>query len=220
MQRASLDDDAPRQRSLRSLPRRSLFLLGNPRAAARTLCRARDLLFSGGVGSPARATMASDKAPLRSPPLRSCLGLLFCLIALGYGGYRWPAAPTQSTAPSIGAWRHTADGWERRSVWGPRIQPFLPLIHPATLTAFASLATLIALIALAPAQPPAISRASPPGWHVSRLQVVQRRAPFVERRRTLALDAGGQQTMSAARLTGPAHETASHAMRPETRHLA
>jgi len=181
---------------------------------AGTFCQARDLLLSA-AWSPARAMMASIKAPLRSPPLRSCLGLLICLIALGYGGYRWPAAPVQPAAPSIGAWRHTADGWERRSGWGPRPRPFLPLIHPATLTAFASLATLIAMIVLAPTQPPAISHASPPGWHVSRLQGSQRRAPFVERRRTLALAADGQQTMSAARLTGPVREPASHAMRYE-----
>jgi hypothetical protein len=125
--------------------------------------------------------------------------LILLLFALGYGGYRWPAAPVQPAPPSIGGWRHTADGWERRSVWGPRPRPFLPLIHPATITAFASLATLIALIVLAPSEAPAVSRVSPPGWHFSRLQGAQRRAPFVERRKPRALNESAHWRQTAHR---------------------
>ncbi|HUY91977.1 MAG TPA: hypothetical protein VMV10_24770 [Pirellulales bacterium] len=117
--------------------------------------------------------------------MRNCVWLLLALLAAGWGACQWPSAPAKPAATATGGWRRTTDGWERRTVWGPRPARFTPLIHPVTVTAFAALGTLIALISLAPSPPRAGSRAMPAGWHVSPSCSVDRRRPFVERRAAL-----------------------------------
>lgn len=115
--------------------------------------------------------------------MRTCVWLLLALVATGYTACQLPSAPVQHAPQATGGWRRTADGWERRTVWAPPPPRFTPEIHPGTVSALATIGTLIAMLSLAPA--PAKLRAKPAGWHVSRFSVADRRRPIIERRRAV-----------------------------------
>lgn len=113
--------------------------------------------------------------------MRTCGWLLLILIAIGWIACRLPEAPAPPVRV-IGGWRRTAEGWERRSIWGREPRRARPPVHPVVPTMLGACVSLMALVAFAPAARGAGQHVSPPAWHVSGERRRLRRTVLVERR--------------------------------------